>query len=254
MEKKEQNQAKVARHLIIAERVILAGVAASALVIVYFLAVIIADVTLGKDISIIELPATNMVAPRQEPQEIQQASVDPKTVDYTQYFTSTNPVYTDRFQGDLAQMAINLNYFDFDRLIADLYNTEAGCNPVEAMDGSTTYDLSFQTGSWQVELSTLMDNETCLVTSWIDLYSLEDDGVVYEYQSAPARLKPSNYVTNLPQRSTDGTTRLFTMERGAFADFIVLVRSGGLNQGIAVPFDLAKLSYQKISTPPNPAE
>ena len=183
-------------------------------------------------------------------------SESPTAKELQEYFVSTNPVYTERYQGSLADIAMSLNFFDFGSLLRDYYPQAVPvCTPIEAADGSTTYFYSFQTSHWQVDMSTLMDNETCLITSWIDLYSLGDLDTCYEYQSPPVKMKPSNYVANLDGGDKNGATNLFFLEREAFAHFLVLVKTGGLDQEYAVPFDLAGTPYQKMQpiTPPDPA-
>ena len=167
------------------------------------------------------------------------------------YFVDTNPDYTERYQDELAEMALNLNFFDFNALVSDYYHDDVPiCTPIEATDGSTTYRYSFQTPFWQVDLSTVMDNETCLITSWIDLYQENNSDVYYEYQSPPVRIKPSNYVANLSGNSSDGTTNLFFVEREAFAHFLMLVKTGSFNQEFVVPFDMAQVPYQKLQPIP----
>lgn len=173
------------------------------------------------------------------------------TTDVEDYFVVTNEVYAKSFD-TLTDKALNLSYYDFDGLISDAYHAKgnAACTPIEAMDGSTTYDFSFKTKYWQVELFTLMDNEGCTVTSWIDLYSNINEDYYYEYQSMPVPIRPANLVANYSQ---SGSSRMFQMERQAFANFLVLMRSGGLDQEFGIPFDLAGIPYQKLINIPDPA-
>ena len=168
-----------------------------------------------------------------------------------QYFVVTNEYYAEQYNDSLANMAANLHYYDLDAMIWDRYHQygEITCTPLEAPSGTIVYDYGFKTSVWQVELCTMIEDETDTIKTWIILYNPADEQYAIESVPDTVSYRINNIIANLHQ-GAGSSTRLFECERKTFANLLSLVAAGALDvkDGL-VPFDKVGLDYQIIEQP-----
>lgn len=156
------------------------------------------------------------------------------------------------YGGELGKMATELDYYDFDAMLEDYFGQygEVAFNQYDCLNGDVIYSALVSTKCWDIELCTCARSSNDSVYTYIILYDPADDS--YNYQSLPEIVKynTDNVITN--RHPGGDVASRFEIERKAFVDFIMLAKYDVFNQPGLLPFEAAKIPYQKVTVPTTP--